>query len=87
MATTGTREPADVDSMLWNLRNWPLELINWPTSNTQRLDLQYKRDGAQWAKLLGQPNLRTTKVLPTNERSQYMWNADPFDSSGVPEVW
>lgn len=33
---------ADVVSMLWTLRMWPLELINWNTSNTQRIDLFYK---------------------------------------------
>ena len=87
MATTMTREESDVGSMLWTLRNWPLELINWPTSNVQRLDLQYKNDGARWYKLEQKPNLRTKRVLPTNERSQYLWNANPYDTAGAPEVW
>ena len=29
---------------------------------------------------------RTTRVLPTNERTQFLWNADPFDATGLPEV-
>ena len=39
-----------------------------------------------WYKLQGVANPRTTRVLPANERSQFLWNADPFDASGVPEV-
>ena len=41
MATTGTRDMADLDDMVWTLRNWPLELIQWPMTNSHRLDLTF----------------------------------------------
>ena len=83
MAATGTAPEADVESMLWTLRAWPLELINWNTSNDQRVDLDYQRDacGARRANCTF-----TSRVLPANERSQYMWNADPFDTRSV-QIW
>jgi hypothetical protein len=53
MATTGTRDMTDLDDMVWTLRNWPLELIQWPMTNSHRLDLTYTgvpdREGAIWA--------------------------------------
>ena len=91
MAVTGTREADDLASLLWTLRNWPTSLIDWPTSNAQRLDTHYKNDGAnlpllKGAVLAGAKHPRTTRVLPTNERTQFLWNADPFDATGLPEV-
>ena len=41
MVLSGTRHPADLGSLRWNLQTWPLELINWNTSNAQRIDLWY----------------------------------------------
>lgn len=38
------------------------------------------------ANILGKPNTQTTRVLPTNERSQYIWNANPFDVQSV-QYW
>ena len=42
MATTGTRHESDIADLLWTLRTWPLELIQWPVNNTQRLDIKYQ---------------------------------------------
>eukprot|EP01043_Picozoa_sp_COSAG02_P081857 COSAG02_NODE_20218_length_842_cov_1.419919_1_plen_208_part_10 len=32
-------------SLLWNLQTWPMELINWNTSNDDRIDLWYSHEG------------------------------------------
>jgi hypothetical protein len=84
MACTGARPAADVASMLWTLRAWPLELVNWNTSSAQRRDLAYQRDGSRFLRQqqLG-PSPFTSRVLPANERSQYLWNVDPFDTRAV----
>lgn len=42
IATNGTDyEQSDVDSIGWNLRTWPLELVSWPVMNSQRRDLAF----------------------------------------------
>lgn len=39
----------DVESIGWNLRTWPLDLIDWPVQNSQRRDITFdintNRDG------------------------------------------
>ena len=42
MATTDTRHESDIADLLWTLRTWPLELIQWPVNNTQRLDIKFQ---------------------------------------------
>ena len=32
---------ADLDNIQWNLQTWPLELVEWPVNNSQRLDVQF----------------------------------------------
>ena len=81
MGLSGERTAADLASMVWNLQSWPLELINWNMSNAQRLDLFYSHDGD--ANVAASAHLRTTRVLPANERSQYIWNADPYELQNV----
>eukprot|EP00043_Microstomoeca_roanoka_P019783 m.229726 g.229726 ORF g.229726 m.229726 type:complete len:770 (-) comp17056_c4_seq1:240-2549(-) len=80
----------DLDSLLWNLRTWPLELIDWPVKNSDRRDIfidsEEDRSGQQ-----GGDSLR---VLPANERPQLRWNSNPHDldggsgfSEGDPGAW
>ena len=57
-------------SVIWGLRAWPLELIDWPVYNQERLDLQWRGQGEK---------TRSRRVLPANERRQYRWNADPWE--------
>ena len=66
----------DLDDMLWNLRTWPLELIEWPMSNNHRLDLVFVGEPDRF----GHRN-SISRVLPANERGQSRWNANPFDVS------
>ena len=67
-----------VADTLWNLRTWPLDLIDWPVANSQRLDIiidpnvdrQFRSGGA------------SLSVLPANERAQTRWNSSPHDLDG-----
>ena len=29
-----------IEQLVWNLRTWPLELIEWPSYNSHRLDIR-----------------------------------------------
>ena len=33
-----------VENLVWNLRTWPLELIEWPVENSHRLDISFNRE-------------------------------------------
>ena len=81
------RHPDDKDfasiqnDILWNLRTWPLEHVNWPLSNQGREDLVYEGGVTRFGKTHSDTS-HTRSPLPANERSQYRWNADPWDVSG-----
>jgi len=89
-----SRAAADLADLRWNLRTWPLELIEWPVSNAHRIDLVYEvgadRFGREHNELL-----HTRSPLPANERRQYRWNANPYEVSdggnglteGDPGAW
>jgi hypothetical protein len=59
-------------TVVWGLRTLPLELTEWPTQNSARLDV------------LPLPGVSGdgTRVLPANERLQNRWNADPYTWDG-----
>ena len=63
-----------LDDVLWSLRTWPLEMIDWPVTNSERLDITYRSAPDRFGH-----TGRSVRVLPANERRQYRWNADPFD--------
>lgn len=69
------------DDILWNLRTWPLEHINWPLSNQGREDIVYESGVTRFGTVRSDSS-HTRPPLPANERSQYRWNADPWDVSG-----
>ena len=66
--------PGDLDlgdgdvmaSMLWNLRSWPLELVNWPVHNSNRTDIQFLPGPNRSF----QTHTDSVRVLPANERNQ-----------------
>ena len=60
--------------MLWNMRTWPLELIDWPFANSHRLDVRYRYQHGRFE------NPQFERVLPANERAQFRWNANPYDA-------
>ena len=75
LAAGGARDDEEKErvltgSVIWGLRTWPLELIDWPVYNQERLDLQWRGQGEK---------TRSRRVLPANERRQYRWNADPWE--------
>eukprot|EP00939_MAST-03C_sp_MAST-3C-sp1_P001762 g1762.t1 len=78
--------PDDIDAasiredILWNLQTWPLEMTNYPLSNENREDLVYENGVDRFGK--HSDSSHTRSPLPANERSQYRWNADPWDVSG-----
>ena len=40
MSILGMNDDA-IRSLVWNLRTWPLELVQWETQNSHRLDIQF----------------------------------------------
>eukprot|EP00048_Salpingoeca_helianthica_P016190 m.230913 g.230913 ORF g.230913 m.230913 type:complete len:790 (-) comp18190_c0_seq1:367-2736(-) len=79
IAVDGTSaEQSDVDSIAWNLRTWPLEMISWPVRNSHRRDLRFDIDADRFGKLNGD----SVRVLPANERLQERWNGNPHDLDG-----
>ena len=66
-----------VADLMWNLRTWPLELIDFEVNNTQRIDVRYDREADRFGELL------TIRVLPANERRQSVygrWDNLPTES-------
>ena len=73
----GNAPPTDVvDGMLWNMRTWPLELVDWPFDNAHRLDVRQRIGLTRF----GRPQLE--RVLPANERWQDRWNGNPYVLNG-----
>lgn len=67
-----------VTDMVENLRNWPLEGVEWNVRNSHRLDVVFapgiNREGAS--------HTAARRVLPANERAQGRWNSNPRDLDG-----
>lgn len=92
-ATAGMPSPsalAVAQDVVWNLRTWSHDLITWPVSNTQRLDIQRNPEADRF----GVAGNEAMVVLPEDERTQDRWNGDPFslnDGGGTsmsdPGVW
>ncbi|EDQ89373.1 uncharacterized protein MONBRDRAFT_37087 [Monosiga brevicollis MX1] len=69
----------DVDNIAWNLRTWPLELIDFPMTNTIRRDIFMNPEGGRNGEVY---NDDVRRILPAYERSQLRWNSDPHDLDG-----
>ena len=59
---------------LETLRTWPMELIDWPVSNANRLDLTESKYLTRSGSLQMEP-----PVLPYDEISYFRWNGNPFE--------
>ena len=89
-----SRPDGDLADLRWNLRNWPLELIEWPVANSHRIDIVYEEEGDRFARVHNEV-IHSRPPLPANERRQYRWNANPYDVSdggdgkaeGDPGAW
>jgi hypothetical protein len=62
---------------IWYMQRFPLELINWPQFNSQRLDVQINQPATCSSYYLSSLNL-----LPPDERTAHKWNGGVFDLDG-----
>ncbi len=79
--TTTVAEHADAQALrstlLWNLRSWPLELVDWPVDNSAREDVLYEATKTRF-NMAHIESLKSRSPLPADERRQYRWNANPY---------
>jgi hypothetical protein len=59
---------------IWYLQRFPLELVNWPQFNSQRLDLHINQFAS-----CSSDNKYSLKLLPPDERTIHKWNNGPYD--------
>jgi hypothetical protein len=81
-----TAPPDSLEDAFETLRRFPLDLIDWPHTNSRRADIvpvQGAVDGARLGRLT-RGLRRNGKVIPVDERYVKHWNHDPFrlDSGG-----
>eukprot|EP01116_Phalansterium_solitarium_P014972 TRINITY_DN3293_c0_g2_i1.p2 TRINITY_DN3293_c0_g2~~TRINITY_DN3293_c0_g2_i1.p2 ORF type:complete len:654 (+),score=269.04 TRINITY_DN3293_c0_g2_i1:3242-5203(+) len=72
---TGAQD-VDIAGSAWMLRTFPLDQIDWPFDNSNRLDVETDRNLSRE----GLPQLRT--LLPYDEIFMGRWNGSPFDPNG-----
>jgi hypothetical protein len=58
---------------IWYMQRWPLELIDWPQFNSDRLDIQLNVPGE-----CGEIS-RSLKALPPDERTIHKWSFGIYD--------
>jgi hypothetical protein len=75
-----SEQASSVKDVLWNLRTWPLDMIQWPVQNSHRLDIIYDRSINRFGSA-GTDSWHSQSPLPANERAQGRWNGDPWDVS------
>ncbi|CAF1040172.1 unnamed protein product [Adineta ricciae] len=63
---------------IWYMQRWPLELINWPQFNSDRLDVQINVP----AFCDMERALRSIKMLPPDERTVDTWGYNVYDLDG-----
>ena len=63
---------------IWYMQRWPLELIDWPQFNSDRLDIELNVPAACDM----EPSLRSLKMLPPDERAIGIWNYNVYDLDG-----
>ncbi|CAF0955472.1 unnamed protein product [Adineta steineri] len=63
---------------IWYMQRWPLELINWPQFNSDRLDVQLNVPGECDFERVH----RSLKMLPPDERTIDIWNYNVYDLDG-----
>lgn len=73
-ALTGNR--CDVEEATEDLQEWPWELIDWTVRNSQRQDVEVRREAG-----IDDP-LQLGRVVPPSERFLKRWNANPWSADG-----
>ena len=61
---------------VWYMQRWPLELINWPQFNSDRLDVQINVPARC------REAFRSLKMLPPDERTIQKWTFGVYDLDG-----
>jgi hypothetical protein len=61
----------------WYLQRWPLDLLDWPQFNSDRLDVQLNSPAKGC-----RADQQSLSLLPPDERLQVKWNDGPFDLDG-----
>jgi hypothetical protein len=89
-AMTGERDASVLGAARWNLETWPLELVDWPTTNTDREDIWINPE----INRSFQHGTASVRVLAASSRNQLRWNGDPHQldggggmSEGDPGAW
>ncbi|CAF2795018.1 unnamed protein product [Rotaria sp. Silwood2] len=63
---------------IWYMQRWPLELINWPQYNSDRLDVQLNVPAeCDWGRAY-----RSLQMLPPDERTIDIWNYNVYNLDG-----
>ncbi len=74
LITYGTSGSFDKTSTLWNMREFPMDMIRWTVKNSDRKDLEFLK-----------PNFRdqvTAQLLTPEEQPIHRHNANPFELDG-----
>ena len=66
-----------VDSVVWNLQTWPLELVSWHVHNSHRQDIALEQYYTPQCGGGGSDYCSYT-LITANERYPDRWNSDPF---------
>ena len=74
LLTFGTSGDIDLDSVVWHLREFQLDMVRWDIRNSHRGDLEFLEDNFR-----GQT---TRELLPPSERMTIRYNANPFALDG-----
>lgn len=74
LITLGTAGSFDKESVLWYLREFPMDLIRWDIKNSQRKDLDFIEPGFR--------NQYTKEVISPAERPAHRYNANEFILDG-----
>jgi len=62
---------------IWYMQRFPLELINWPQFNSQRLDIEINEPASCLP-----PGIYSLNLLPPDERTVKKWSSGVFDLDG-----
>jgi len=83
-ATSGA-DDFDLESVIWCLQTWPLEQINWPTINSDRIDILYNPEPA--IRNILAPDENMFFQIPYDESSLLQNDGDMWTLDGGDGMW
>ena len=57
-------DPDLIEALVWNLRTWPLELVEWNTTNSHRLDITFNPEQDRFVMIIPRFKASLTKSSP-----------------------